>query len=57
MIKNAKFLAISALVAGATLFQTGCLGAFFDGFFNSGWPTNNRWINLGIDILKEEIGG
>lgn len=56
-MKNAKFLAISALVAGATLFQSGCLGAFVDGFFNSGWPTNNTWLNLGIDVLKEELLG
>lgn len=56
-MKNAKFLAISALIAGATLFQSGCLGAYFDGFFNTGWPTGNRWLNLGIDVLKEELGG
>lgn len=44
---------------GASVFGIGggCLGPVFDGFFNTGWPTNNRWLNLGIDILNEELFG
>lgn len=53
-----SFLKWSALLfGGATLFQSGCLGDFWDGFFNSGWPTHNRAVNIAIDVLKEELFG
>lgn len=54
---KAKMYALAALaLSGATIFQ-GCLGSFWDGFFNSGWPTDNRWLNIGIDVVKEELFG
>lgn len=56
MLKKAKFAFLAALATG-TLFQSGCLGSFWNGFFNDGWPTNNRWINVAIDILNEELFG
>lgn len=48
---------LASLVSGATVLQNGCLNSFWDGFFNSGWPTDNRWLNLTIDILNEELFG
>jgi hypothetical protein len=58
MIK--KWTSLTALLfGGATVFQSGCLnwGSFWDGFFNSGWPSDNAWLNIGIDVLKEELFG
>ncbi|MGE3180581.1 MAG: hypothetical protein AB7N71_03055 [Phycisphaerae bacterium] len=53
-----KWVSLGALLfGGATLFQSGCLGAFGQGFFNSGWPTNNRVINVALDVLQEELFG
>lgn len=53
-----KWLTLSALLfGGGTLFQSGCLGQFWDGFWNTGWPTDNPWINIGIDVLNEELFG
>ena len=57
MTKKSKWLTLSvALFGGATVFQ-GCLGEFWAGFWNSGWPTDNRWLNIAIDVLNEELFG
>jgi hypothetical protein len=52
-----KWLTLSALLAGSAMLMEGCLGAFWDGLWNSAWPTNNQWINIGLDILNEELFG
>ena len=53
-----KWLKVSALlVGGAMLFSNGCLGAFWDGMWNTGWPTGNLWLNVLIDVLNEELAG
>lgn len=57
MNKHKLFVLSAMLFGGATLFQGGCLNGFFRGFFNTGWPTNNRAINLALDILNEELFG
>ncbi len=57
MNKQKLFVLSAMLFGGATLFQGGCLNGFFRGFFNSGWPTNNRAINIALDILNEELFG
>jgi|YNPBryantNP2012_1023418.scaffolds.fasta_scaffold53239_2 hypothetical protein len=54
MTKKFKWLTLALLAGSATLFN-GCLGAFWDGLWNTGWPTQSRWLNLAIDILNEEI--
>lgn len=56
-MKNIKWATLAVLVGSATLFQSGCLGAFWQGLWNTGWPTENRWLNLGIDIANEVIFG
>lgn len=54
---KAKMYGLVAMtLSGAALFN-GCLGSVWDGFWNSGWPTDNRWLNIGIDVLKEELFG
>ena len=45
------------MLSSATLFGAGCLGSFWQGMWNTGWPTNNRWLNLGVDIANEVIFG
>lgn len=56
MNKKSKWLALTSIVAsGGMLFQGGCLQGFWQGFFNTGWPNNNRWLNIAIDIIKEDI--
>lgn len=56
-MKRAKWTALSALLATGMLFQNGCLSAFWQGFATKGWPTDNRWLNLAIDILNESVFG
>jgi len=60
-MKKAKLYTLVALVlGGGTLFASGCgggLNGFWQGMFNTGWPNNNRWLNLTIDILNEELFG
>lgn len=53
-----KWITLSAVTVAATLFQNGCLGAFWQGFFNGGWPGNDqRWLNVTLDVLQEELFG
>jgi hypothetical protein len=55
MKRKSKWYAMTAMLfGGATLFQ-GCLGGFWDGFFN-GWPSNGTF-SLIIDVLNEELFG
>lgn len=54
---KAKMYTMAALLLSGTTVFAGCLGGFWDGFFNSGWPTDNRWLNIGIDVVKEELFG
>lgn len=53
-----KWIQLAALlVGGASMLQNGCVNDFVGGFFNTGWPTDNRILNLAIDILNEELFG
>ncbi len=58
---KAKWYKLGAiLLGGGTLFQFGgCLNLedFWQGFWNTGWPTDNRWLNIAIDVLNEELFG
>jgi hypothetical protein len=47
----------AAAFGGATLFQNGCLSDFWDGMWGRGWPTDNLWLNIGWDVLNEELFG
>lgn len=60
-MKKSKLLALLTLAsAGGTLFHS-CIGigggGFWEGMFGRGYPTNNLWMNIGIDILNEELFG
>ena len=56
MSRRSKWLTMTAMLfGGATLFGNGCLGNFWKGFWNEGWPSNNRWLNLALDILNEDF--
>ncbi len=68
---KAKWAKLSVAVFGAgTLLHSGCLslgglgggdggffGGFVEGIFGRGFPTNNLWLNIGIDVLNEELFG
>jgi len=56
-MKKKIFALTAMLMTGASLFQVGCLNSFWKGFFNEGWPSNNRWLNIAVDILNEELFG
>ena len=56
-MKAKWFKLCASLLGGATLLQNGCLGDFWDGFWNTGWPTDVRWLNIAIDVLNEELFG
>ena len=53
MTRTRKRLTLWALSAAGTLLAPGCLSAFWQGFWNTGWPTDNVWLNLAIDAVKE----
>ena len=53
MSRRSRWLALFILGTGGTVFVNGCLGAFWQGLWNTGWPTDNRWVNLAVDVLKE----
>lgn len=58
MTKKAKWFTLAAsLFGGSTLFQNGCLGDFWGGLWNTGWPADNRILNVAIDVLNEELFG
>lgn len=52
-----KWFTLSAMAAGATLFQlNGCLNSYWQGFWNDGWP-EQRWLNIAIDVVNEAVFG
>lgn len=52
-----KLMALSAmLISGAALFQNGCLNGFVKGFTN-GFPSNNRFLSVWLDVANEAIFG
>ncbi len=55
MRRKAIMLTLLA-VSGAALLQLGCLGPFLDGMFRSGFPKDNLFLNLAIDIVQEAVG-
>ena len=59
MMKRSWMKLAALVVGGSTIFQigTGCLNDFWNGFFNDGWPSGNRWLNITIDVLNEELFG
>ena len=58
MSKKPTWLKLGAMLAGGgMLFQHGCLADFWQGFWSTGWPTDNRWLNLAVDILQEDLFG
>ena len=58
MAKKPRWLKLVAMtLSGAALLQGGCLADFWEGFANTGWPTNNFWINVALDILQEDLFG
>jgi hypothetical protein len=56
MNKKSTWLKLSAMViTGGMLLGNGCWGYFWQGFFNTGWPADKRWLNVLIDVIKEDI--
>ncbi len=51
MLKKTKWTTL-VLLAGSGIAFNGCLGAFWDGVWNSGWPQDQRWLNIASDIIK-----
>lgn len=57
-MKTSKWLTFGAMLAsGAMLLQNGCLSAFWQGFWKTGWPTDSRWLNLAVDVANEVVFG
>jgi hypothetical protein len=55
-MKKTKWLGLAISTGGLVLVH-GCLSSFWQGFWNTGWPTDNRWLNLGLDVANEVIFG
>ncbi len=55
MSKRKLYTLTALLLGGATLLSNGCLSAFWQGMWNTGWPAHNRWLSLGWDILQENL--
>ena len=57
-MKASKWLTLSTMLAsGAMLLQNGCLSAFWQGCWKTGWPTDSRWLNLAVDVANEVVFG
>jgi hypothetical protein len=57
-MKMSKLYTLGAmLLGGAVLLQNGCLSSFWQGLWTTGFPAHNHVINLGLDILNEELFG
>lgn len=58
MLKKTKWITLTLLASSAMLFANGCLGAFWQGLWNTGFPGNgNRWLGLALDVLNEDLFG
>ena len=55
-MKKVKWITL-VLLATSTATFGGCVSAFWQGMWNTGWPTNNPWLNLGSDIVNEMMLG
>ena len=53
-MKTRRWMMLLTL-ASATLFVNGCHTSFWQGLWNTGWPTSNRWVNLGLDVVNEVV--
>jgi predicted component of type VI protein secretion system len=55
-MKKTKLLALSAtMLTGATLLQ-GCVGAFWEGLWKTGFSFGqSKWVDLTLDILREDL--
>lgn len=55
---NKKLLALSAMaLSGATLFE-GCVGAFWQGLWKTGFSWGqSKWVDVALDILREDLFG
>ena len=54
---KSKWLTLGAmLTSGAVLLQNGCLGAFWQGM-SSGWPADNKWLSIAVDVANEIVFG
>lgn len=52
MIRRGKLMLLGALAASGSFLLAGCLGSFWEGFA-VGWPANNRWLNIALDVVRE----
>ena len=55
-MNKAKLAALSVMVlGGATLFE-GCLNAFWQGLWKTGFSFGGpKWIDVALDILREDL--
>lgn len=51
MTRRGRWLALW-ISTGGLLLVNSCLGAFWRGL-TDGWPADNRWLGLAVDVLKE----
>ena len=52
-MKRSKWAALMLLASGALVFQGACLSAFWQGLSQTGFPTDNRWLNLAFDVASQ----
>lgn len=56
-MKKSKWLTLALLSAGTLLLANGCLTAFGQGLFSTGWPRGNRLFNLAVDVVNGSLLG
>lgn len=55
MSKKKLFSLTAMTAAGATLFES-CLGAFWDGLWNTGFDYGQgEWVDLVLDVIREDL--
>jgi hypothetical protein len=56
-MKKSKLLVLALLLSGgAMLLQSGCLGAFYQGF-TGGWPQSSRVLSIAVDVINARVFG
>jgi len=53
---NKKLMTLSLMVLSGSLFATGCLNSFWQGFAKTGFSFGqSKWVDIGLDILREDL--
>jgi len=51
-----KLMTLSLMVLSGSLFATGCLNSFWQGFAKTGFSFGgHKWVDVTLDIIREDL--